>query len=359
MPETNTSRFENLDALAADVMSGWASNHTSTPSRPRLVQVRPDQIVARSPIQTRRAFDPEGDPEDVEFVHSIRQHGVLQPVLTYMLPEGKGYGLIAGHRRLDAAIHLGLEAVPAIMLPATPAEEMRDVWTALENLQRKDLKPLEKAEQIRRLIDRYHYTQRDLARLIGVSQAQISHLLNLITAPPEIQEAVNAGRLGVRNAREVVRMPEEARRSVLEMTATGIPVTAAFEMVAPPASGQAAKTARADKSGPASNPVETLLGAQISLFAQGLKKVPNKGEISGAGQLLLAGLWLSRGNDMAQAWDNYRALPQSVRTIVEKILIDLHRLSMLARHSHKPQRFEPALAALILIVKTLFQERSV
>jgi hypothetical protein len=146
---------------------------------------------------------------------------------------------------------------------------------------------------------------------------------------------------------------------VLEMTTTGIPVRAAFETVAAPASGQAAKTARADKAGTASKPLETLLGGRISLFVQELKKDPNKGEISGASQLLLAGLWLSRGNDMAQAWDNYRALPQSVRTIVEKILIDLHRLSMLARHSHKPQRFEPALSALILIVKTLFQERSV
>jgi ParB family transcriptional regulator, chromosome partitioning protein len=373
MVKSTSKRLENLNQTTAEILSGREPGQGVLPSRPapmlrpRLVNLHPDQIEVRSPVQTRPPFDPEQDPQDVEFVQSIRKHGVLQPVLAYALPEGSGYGLIAGHRRVDAVRSLGMDSLPAILLPGPPEPESRDVWTALENLQRKDLKPLEKAEQLQQLAARYNYTQKELAAMVGLSPAQVSHLLSLLSAPPEVKEAVNAGRLGVRNAREVVRLPEQSRREVLEMAKRGIKLSAALKTAAAPAeepasplSPQPAPTQPVAKSSlpPEAGPLEQLLGESASLFARELEAAPFGIDPLSVRQTLLAGLWLAAERDLVQAWQAYRDLPDIARASVEKLLLELHRLSVLQAHTRRPYAFEPVRVVLHLAVQALLPEKT-
>jgi ParB family transcriptional regulator, chromosome partitioning protein len=170
MPNTGVERISQLMQNSGDFFNSGATNAAAQlpaipaahASRPRLLALQPEQITRSSGLQTRQEFDPENDPEDRLFTHSVQKHGVTQPVLVYRFEDEGGlepqYGLIAGHRRLAAALHTGLPLVPALLVPPETSQENRDLLTALENLQRRDLLPLEKAALIQRLVERYGYT---------------------------------------------------------------------------------------------------------------------------------------------------------------------------------------------------------
>ncbi len=173
-------------------------------------QVRP------SPDQMRRKFPAESLRELAE---SVRQHGVLQPVLVRRLPDG--YQLIAGERRWRAAQLAGLDKIPAIVRGPGPDDEQESLLLGLiENLQREDLDPIEEAQGIRRLIEQFGLTHEEAAARLGKNRVAVTQSLRLLAACPAVQSATAAGAISAGHARAIIGLPtaeaqEQALRVVL------------------------------------------------------------------------------------------------------------------------------------------------
>lgn len=340
-------------------------------TRPRLITLRPKQITQRSSIQTRPAFDPEQDPDDRQFALSIRKYGVTQPVVVYPLEPGSpqaGYSLVSGHRRLDAALYNHLPALPALLVPHETSPKLRDLLTALENLQRKDLQPLEKARQIERLMQAYGYDQQGVADAIGLSRSQVNYLLQLLDAPGEIQQAVNAGAVGVRNARDVARLPQADRQRVLGMVQGGLPVNAALEQVSavPPAEtpdepelkleapemaslpdradeihkpGRPQRSTQKNATG-AADPLERLLGSQAGPFQQILADRTLTDLFPKNHLALLAVIWLANDQNMDAALSGYNRHTRAFKGALDKVFTGFDQLAILRVHAAKPEELE-------------------
>lgn len=131
------------------------------------------------PDQPRKFFDPDALAELSE---SIKQKGVLQPVIIRKNEDGKIY-LVAGERRFRAAKMAALDRIPCIMTKGNPME-----IALIENLQRENLKPIEEAEALGRMVEEYQYTHEQLAFVIGKSRSTITETLSLTKLPEEIKE---------------------------------------------------------------------------------------------------------------------------------------------------------------------------
>jgi len=165
---------------------------------PQLIAV--DQIRP-SDQQVRRTFNPEALRE---LADSIRQNGLLQPVLVRRLVDG--YQLLAGERRWRAARLAGVERVPALVRDE-PEEAGRLILGLIENLQREDLNPIEEAAGIRLLSDQFHLTQEEIAVKLGRNRVSIAQSLRLLSACPALQSAVAGGSLSAGHARALVGLP--------------------------------------------------------------------------------------------------------------------------------------------------------
>lgn len=172
-----------------------------------LVQIDPQSIVP-NPRQPRTHFDPE---DLAELVHSVREFGVLQPVVVRKNPEG-AYELIMGERRTRAAREAGLDAIPAIVRETADEDLLRDAL--LENLHRSELNPLEEASAYQQLLDDFGITQEELATRIGRSRPQISNTIRLLKLPVPVQQRVAAGVLSAGHARALLSLdgPEQMQK---------------------------------------------------------------------------------------------------------------------------------------------------
>ncbi len=167
----------------------------------RLIEVDPNEIVP-NPRQPRTHFDPE---DLAELVHSIREFGVLQPVVVRTNDEGK-YELIMGERRTRASREAGLKAIPAILRDTTDENLLRDAL--LENLHRSQLNPLEEASAYQQLLEDFGITQEELATRIGRSRPQISNTIRLLKLPVPVQQRVAAGVLSAGHARAILSLED-------------------------------------------------------------------------------------------------------------------------------------------------------
>ncbi|MEV8172350.1 ParB/RepB/Spo0J family partition protein [Microbacterium sp. NPDC077486] len=172
-----------------------------------LIQVDPQAIVP-NPRQPRTHFNPE---DLAELVHSVREFGVLQPVVVRKNSDGE-YELIMGERRTRAAREAGLESIPAIVRDTADEDLLRDAL--LENLHRSELNPLEEASAYQQLLDDFGITQEELATRIGRSRPQISNTIRLLKLPVPVQQRVAAGVLSAGHARAILSVdsPEAMQR---------------------------------------------------------------------------------------------------------------------------------------------------
>ena len=172
-----------------------------------LIQVDPNTIVA-NPRQPRTHFNPE---DLAELVHSVREFGVLQPVVVRKNSDGD-YELIMGERRTRAAREAGLDVIPAIVRDTADEDLLRDAL--LENLHRSELNPLEEASAYQQLLEDFGITQEELATRIGRSRPQISNTIRLLKLPVPVQQRVAAGVLTAGHARAILSFetPESMRR---------------------------------------------------------------------------------------------------------------------------------------------------
>ncbi len=167
----------------------------------RLIEVDPNEIVP-NPRQPRSHFDSD---DLAELVHSIREFGVLQPVVVRTNEDGK-YELIMGERRTRASREAGLTAIPAIVRDTADEHLLRDAL--LENLHRSQLNPLEEASAYQQLLEDFGITQEELAGRIGRSRPQISNTIRLLKLPVPVQQRVAAGVLSAGHARAILSLDD-------------------------------------------------------------------------------------------------------------------------------------------------------
>ena len=153
--------------------------------------------------QPRRVFDEESL---VNLADSIRQHGVLQPLLVRRLSTGY-YQIVAGERRWRAARLAGLNEVPAIVLEADDRKAAE--LALIENLQREDLNPLEEAEGFRVLTEEYGLTQEEAGSRVGRSRPAVANILRLLALPDSIRALIRDGQLSAGHARTFLSLPDE------------------------------------------------------------------------------------------------------------------------------------------------------
>lgn len=194
-----TSARPDADADAAEDADGTAQL-LAIPGT-RLIQVDPNEIVP-NPRQPRTNFDPD---DLAELVHSVREFGVLQPVVVRTNEDGK-YELIMGERRTRASREAGLTSIPAIVRDTSDENLLRDAL--LENLHRSQLNPLEEASAYQQLLEDFGITQEELATRIGRSRPQISNTIRLLKLPVPVQQRVAAGVLSAGHARAVLSLDD-------------------------------------------------------------------------------------------------------------------------------------------------------
>jgi len=169
----------------------------------RLIHVDPNEIVP-NPRQPRTNFDAD---DLAELVHSVREFGVLQPVVVRTNDDG-AYELIMGERRTRAAREAGLTSIPAVLRDTTDENLLRDAL--LENLHRSELNPLEEASAYQQLLEDFGITQEQLAGRIGRSRPQISNTIRLLKLPVPVQQRVAAGVLSAGHARAILSLDDAA-----------------------------------------------------------------------------------------------------------------------------------------------------
>ncbi len=200
--------------------------------RPAVEEVDVD-LIAPNPQQPRSAFDRESL---AELAASIREHGVIQPLIVSRQREG-AYQLIAGERRLLAAREAGLAKVPVIVREASPQALLE--LALVENLQRQDLGPLEEAAAFRRLGEEFGLTQAAVASRVGRSRSAVANSLRLLGLPPEIQASIAAGQMTAGHARAILGVEDaaEQRRLWQRIVQAGLTVRAAESLARRGAAG--------------------------------------------------------------------------------------------------------------------------
>jgi len=183
---------KGLEAL----FPGPAESRAALVAGPAELTVPPQDVVP-NPEQPRRYFDEEALDA---LADSIRRHGLLQPLVVRRVA-GR-YELIAGERRLRAAMRAGLARVPVIVRDAQPEDRLE--LALIENLQRENLTPLEEAEAYRHLVDQYGLTQEQIAERVGKSRPAIANTLRLLGLPDAVKAQLEGGELTAGHARAVL-----------------------------------------------------------------------------------------------------------------------------------------------------------
>lgn len=219
-----------LGDAAADVVIGGVPGGLAMPDVNIAAVYRelaPSDIEP-NPRQPRQVFDQESL---AELVHSIREFGLMQPIVVRPVGGGR-YQLVMGERRWRAAQQAGLTAIPAIVRDTADADLLRDAL--LENIHRAQLNPLEEAAAYQQLLDEFEVTHEELANRIGRSRPVISNMIRLLRLPIPVQRRVAAGVLSAGHARALLALeggPEAQEELAARIVAEGLSVRATEEAV--------------------------------------------------------------------------------------------------------------------------------
>ncbi|MCC5830494.1 MAG: ParB/RepB/Spo0J family partition protein [Phycisphaeraceae bacterium] len=220
-PRTHLPTRDQHGSASASTTSALddAMLHVDPPDR-RAFGYVPVNSVLPNPEQPRKHFD---EASLRQLASSIRMQGVMQPVLV-LPPDPSGrYILIAGERRWRAAMMAGLEMIPAIVRRLDQRQLAE--WALLENLQREDLNPMERAEAFSRLVDQHRLSHEDLAARLGIDRSSVTNTLRLLNLCPEVQEMVRQGQLTLGHARVLASVEDPSTQAQIARTAIEREVT--------------------------------------------------------------------------------------------------------------------------------------
>ena len=192
------------EAQATDLAPGVVSLIESRATQAQMREVPVSRILP-NPAQPRLSYDEESL---TELADSIREHGVLQPIL--VRPSGTKYELIAGERRWRASGMVGRESIPAIVVEFD--EQTALEVSIIENLQREDVSPLEEAAMFRKMTETFGYSVRQLAQKVGKDKGYVENRLRLSDAPADIRELVSLRKDTISHAYELMKIGDERKR---------------------------------------------------------------------------------------------------------------------------------------------------
>ncbi len=214
-----------MDVQPPSVSPATAPSHAV--GSPTLTRLIPVNRIDPNPFQPRLQVDPQALAELVE---SIRQHGVVQPIV--VRPRGERYDLVAGQRRLEAVRRLEMAAIPAIVREATD-QQMLEV-ALIENIQREDLNCVDRAAAYRNFQKTFTLTAEQIAERLGQDRTTVTNYLRLLSLPERVLELLKSDSLTMGHARALVAMenPEEQTKLALKIVQLGMSVRQTEAMVA-------------------------------------------------------------------------------------------------------------------------------
>jgi ParB family transcriptional regulator, chromosome partitioning protein len=180
----------------------------------RAFKIIPIELLTPSPLQPRHRFE---EDELEALAASIRENGIVQPILVRPKAAGEGYEIVAGERRWRAAQQAQLHEVPIVIRALDDRQALE--LSLVENIQRRDLNPIEEADGYRRLIEEFGHSAEELARHLGRSRSHVANMLRLLTLPAAVKAMVEEGALSAGHARALLNAPqleELARRVVAQ-----------------------------------------------------------------------------------------------------------------------------------------------
>lgn len=248
---------------------------TSDLESEQLLEVDIDRILPNS-HQPRKSFDDGGLSE---LADSIREHGVVQPIVIRALDDGF-FQLIAGERRWRASQRAGLLKIPAVVREA--GEHAALEIALIENLQREDLNPIEEAQAYERLIVDFGMTQEEVAKRVGKNRTTVANMLRLLRLPPEVQQWLRENRLSTGHAKALLSLsvPDAILDTARKIIQGNYSVRQTEILVA-----RHAKTATDDDSGDASAVVDPNVRAAVHALEQALGTKVTVQEHEGKGKI--------------------------------------------------------------------------
>ena len=179
----------------------------------RALRQLPIELIKANPNNPRKHFSEE---ELEDLAKSIREKGLLQPIMVRPLPSGE-HEIVAGERRWRAAQRAGVHEVPVIIKELSDSEALE--IALIENIQRSDLNPLEEARAYSQLLDRFSYTQQQLADAIGKSRSHVANTLRLLNLPDAVRQQIEDGKLSAGHARTLVGIeaPGEVAEQIIKL----------------------------------------------------------------------------------------------------------------------------------------------
>jgi ParB family transcriptional regulator, chromosome partitioning protein len=255
-----------LAALIGDIERPPAQTAAQEPKVVAADRNVPIEFLAPNPRNPRRNFD-EGELSDL--AQSIREHGIVQPVVARPAPGQAGrYEIIAGERRWRASQRAGLVEIPVIVRDVNDRTALE--LAIVENVQRADLNPVEEAMGYQQLIDEHNYTQADLGNIIGKSRSHVANTLRLLKLPDAIRDMIVGGALSAGHARTLVTAHDPAALAK-RIVDGGLSVRQAEALAQQPA--QANDNPSAAKRAAPEKDADTLALEKLLSDASGLKVV--------------------------------------------------------------------------------------
>lgn len=175
----------------------------------------PLDLIDANPNQPREKIDPQAM---AELVASVKVSGILQPVL--VRPRGERFQLVAGHRRTEAARQAGLTSIPAIVR-ADSTDELQAEWALIENIQREDLNPIERARAYRSYLEKFSLTHAEAAKRLGEDRTVITNCLRMLDLNPGVQDLIARRLLSAGHAKVLAGVTDPARQDALANQAVG------------------------------------------------------------------------------------------------------------------------------------------
>lgn len=205
----STSSLPHAGAVPPPHFQLAVSQSTAAPAAPEDALLRLNVYeIDDNPYQPRRDFS---EPEIASLAESLKEHDMLQPILVRVV--GERYQLISGERRLRAAIQAGWKTVPVRVREAD--DRLVAELAIVENLQRKDLNPVEKALSFKRYLDEHHCTQEELAKRLKLDRSTIANLMRLLELPQSILDGIRTGAISAGHARALLPLGDERAQAAL------------------------------------------------------------------------------------------------------------------------------------------------
>jgi ParB family chromosome partitioning protein len=263
IPKKSDAPAKTENTVESSSAKSFSSASSSVPELGRIHEV-PIGNIRPNPRQPRHRF---GHAELEELISSIREHGIIEPLVARTLPDNS-FELIAGERRLRAATALGLTSVP-VVIRETKDDREKLLLALVENLSRADLNAIEEAMAYRQLSEEYGFTQEDIAKRVGKSRPAVANLMRLLALSEPMQQAVIDGRVSPAQAKVLAGIEDRSAREKMFTAILGGGVTV-----------RAAEAAARERK-----EVSKLPNAQSAADAEALRQVlGTKVAITGAGK---------------------------------------------------------------------------